>query len=172
MHVCVLLNQCPGELFYFWFWIGQVEDHSGYLFGGFYDKIHGNPLTGTASCPPKFYPRNFGPEGMYVCISDDYELAAKYSVPFAGFFSCSTGNPLTLKKTGKGIKNGMLNLGYTCFISQAGISFLNYCLLSGTNFSNLIIYLFREIKFSQLLPKITILNSGVKTFHKKFLHLK
>ena len=34
----------------------------------------------------------------YVCISDDYELGSQYSIPFAGFFSCATGNPLALKK--------------------------------------------------------------------------
>lgn len=29
-----------------------------------------------------------------VCISDDYELGTKSSVPFGGFYSCQNGNPL------------------------------------------------------------------------------
>jgi hypothetical protein len=33
---------------------------------------------------------------MYVCISDDYELGAQYSIPFGGFMSCSAGNPLAM----------------------------------------------------------------------------
>ncbi|XP_031573634.1 macrophage-expressed gene 1 protein-like isoform X2 [Actinia tenebrosa] len=94
-------NKC-GYARYNTYWCvatGAVTDHSGYLFGGLYTKIAMNPVTGTASCPPKFYPQRFGPEGMYVCISDDYELAAQYSLPFAGFFSCSAGNPLAFRKT-------------------------------------------------------------------------
>ena len=33
---------------------------------------------------------------MFVCISDDYELGAKFSLPFGGFMSCSAGNPLAM----------------------------------------------------------------------------
>lgn len=33
---------------------------------------------------------------MKVCVSDDYELGFEYSVPFAGFYSCRSGNPLML----------------------------------------------------------------------------
>ncbi|XP_031573631.1 macrophage-expressed gene 1 protein-like isoform X2 [Actinia tenebrosa] len=95
---------------------GSVKDHSGYLFGGLYTKIAMNPVTGTASCPPKLYPQRFGPEGMYVCISDDYELAAQYSLRFAGFFSCSAGNPLAFKKTtapasGQGLERALYSAG-------------------------------------------------------------
>lgn len=97
-------NDC-GYARYSTYWcvaLGQVKDHSGYLFGGLYTKTMVNPVTGTAGCPTKFYPQRFGPEGMYVCISDDYELASLYSLPFAGFFSCSVGNPLSLTY-GKGL---------------------------------------------------------------------
>lgn len=93
-------NEC-GYAEYSTYWCaatGQLQPNHGYLFGGLYNKLMVNPVTGTANCPPKFYPQNFGPENMYVCISDDYELASQYSIPFAGFFSCSTGNPLALKK--------------------------------------------------------------------------
>jgi len=32
-------------------------------------------------------------------VSDDYELGFQQSVPFGGFFSCSAGNPLGVKKS-------------------------------------------------------------------------
>ena len=46
---------------------------------------------------------------MQVCVSDDYELGLPQSVPFGGFFSCNTGNPLAAKKAADGAKgsNGM-----------------------------------------------------------------
>ena len=75
-----------------------MKPDSGYMFGGLYNTINANPLTGTRSCPLKFYPQHFGPKDMFVCISDDYDLGSKYSLSFAGFFSCSTGNPLASKK--------------------------------------------------------------------------
>lgn len=109
-------NDC-GYARYSTYWCaatGQVKDHSGYLFGGLYTKTVVNPVTGTAGCPLKFYPQRFGPEGMFVCISDDYELAARYSLPFAGFFSCSSGNPLVLvKSVGVAIVPGLENRLYT-----------------------------------------------------------
>ena len=75
-----------------------MNKSSGYMFGGLYNKIKVNPLTSTKSCPPYFNAQRFGPEGMFICISDDYEMGLKYSVPFAGFFSCSAGNPLASNK--------------------------------------------------------------------------
>lgn len=74
---------------------GKVDDRSGYLFGGLYTSTIGNPLTGARSCPPYFYPLKIS-SNLQVCVSDDYELGFRYSVPFAGFFSCQTGNPLKL----------------------------------------------------------------------------
>lgn len=88
---------------------GQVDDNSGFMFGGIYNKIKVNPLTGSKSCPPHFQAQHFGPDGMFICISDDFELGSTYSVPFAGFFSCSAGNPLASKNpnnnNGKPIMN-------------------------------------------------------------------
>ncbi|XP_064641870.1 macrophage-expressed gene 1 protein-like [Lineus longissimus] len=72
---------------------GEVQQNSGFLFGGIFTKTSSNPLTKTQGCPVRFYPLRLG-EFMRVCVSDDYELGYRYSVPFAGFFSCRTGNPL------------------------------------------------------------------------------
>ena len=47
------------------------------------------------SCPSRFYPlRLFG--SIVICVSDDYHQELKHSLPFAGFFSCISGNPLSL----------------------------------------------------------------------------
>ncbi|XP_033744476.1 macrophage-expressed gene 1 protein-like [Pecten maximus] len=74
---------------------GNVQAGSGYLFGGVFTNTVGNPLTGSRSCPPYFYALKLS-SSLRVCVSDDYELGFRYSVPFAGFFSCKTGNPLKL----------------------------------------------------------------------------
>jgi hypothetical protein len=72
---------------------GEVQQDSGLLFGGLFTKTSSNPLTKTQGCPVRYYPLRLG-EHMHVCVSDDYELGYRFSVPFAGFFSCRTGNPL------------------------------------------------------------------------------
>ncbi|XP_060084843.1 macrophage-expressed gene 1 protein-like [Ylistrum balloti] len=74
---------------------GKVTANTGYLFGGLYTSTIGNPLTGSRSCPPYFYTLKLS-STLRVCVSDDYELGFRYSVPFGGFFSCKTGNPLKL----------------------------------------------------------------------------
>ncbi|KAL9954963.1 hypothetical protein ACROYT_G042554 [Oculina patagonica] len=71
---------------------GAVPSNKGYLFGGIYGNSLLNPVTQSHSCPAKFYPLTFGAT-MHVCVSDDYELGYKGSVPFGGFFSCQHGNP-------------------------------------------------------------------------------
>lgn len=76
---------------------GSVPRNSGYLFGGIYNDDFINPITQARSCPHKFYPLIFGGK-MRVCVSDDYELGFKSSVPFGGFFSCVFGNPLAVGK--------------------------------------------------------------------------
>lgn len=77
----------------------DLPQASGFLFGGIYSKTLANPLTRSQRCPPKFYAQIFS-ASMHVCISDDYELASRYSVAFGGFYSCSTGNPLSLTTNG------------------------------------------------------------------------
>ena len=87
---------------------GSVPRNTGYLFGGLYSNVLKNPVTQHHSCPMKFYALRFGAT-MQVCVSDDYELGLPQSVPFGGFFSCNTGNPLAAKKAADGAKgsNGM-----------------------------------------------------------------
>ena len=78
------------------FWcasLGNVPPNSGYLFGGYYTSDQSNPLTGTMSCPKYFLPIHFG-EDIQICVSSDYELGSVRAIPFAGFQSCHTGNPL------------------------------------------------------------------------------
>ena len=72
---------------------GEVKADSGYLFGGVYTSKSINPVTRSMSCPNHFYPLHIG-EDMEVCVSNEYDLAYEYSVPFAGFHSCIAGNPL------------------------------------------------------------------------------
>ena len=72
---------------------GHVEQNSGYLFGGFYTSSTANPFLGSKACPRYYMPLHFG-EDMFICVSDDYELGFPFSVPFAGFESCTAGNPL------------------------------------------------------------------------------
>ncbi|KAL4648716.1 macrophage-expressed protein 1-like [Arapaima gigas] len=69
-------------------------DHQGYLFGGFYSPSVVNPLTRSKRCPDTFIPLTFLSDGLKVCLSNDFELGTRFSVPFGGFFSCEAGNPL------------------------------------------------------------------------------
>ncbi|KAJ8381014.1 hypothetical protein SKAU_G00017920 [Synaphobranchus kaupii] len=72
----------------------EVNEFSGYLFGGLYGPSLQNPLTKSHSCPPSFFPLKFLSDGMRICLSNDYEAATRFSVPFGGLFSCKAGNPL------------------------------------------------------------------------------
>ncbi|XP_078259095.1 macrophage-expressed gene 1 protein-like [Rhinoraja longicauda] len=69
-----------------------LPQNSGYLFGGLYDRMSSNPLTQGRSCPAAFYPLRLL-QHLRVCVSQDYEMGFRYSVPFGGFFSsCEAGN--------------------------------------------------------------------------------
>uniref|UniRef100_A0A8C3RVN8 MACPF domain-containing protein n=1 Tax=Chelydra serpentina TaxID=8475 RepID=A0A8C3RVN8_CHESE len=72
---------------------GPVPQDSGFLFGGLYSAGEENPLTGAHACPSYFYPLSLF-DGLKVCVSDDYEMGARFGLPFGGFFSCQAGNPL------------------------------------------------------------------------------
>ena len=72
---------------------GEVQSDRGYLFGGVYTSKSINPVTRSMTCPNHFYPLFIG-EDLAVCVSDEYEYAYAYSVPFGGFQSCLSGNPL------------------------------------------------------------------------------
>ena len=83
------------------FWcaaVAPVEANSGMLFGGVFSAIEPNPVTGSQSCPHRFYSMPFGGHS-HVCVSDDYELGFQFALPFAGFFSCTSGNPLAVPST-------------------------------------------------------------------------
>ena len=99
-HSCWLIARCCdtncGNALITTYWCvakGAVGADSGFLFGGLYSDKVINPVTQDHNCPFKFYPLRFG-KTLKVCVSDDYELGAKFSVPFAGFFSCAVGNYL------------------------------------------------------------------------------
>lgn len=81
---------------------GQVPDNSGLLFGGLFTDKSINPMTNAQSCPAGYIPLNLF-ESLKVCVSLDYELGYKFSVPFGGFFSCIMGNPLVNSDTAKDI---------------------------------------------------------------------
>ncbi|CAH8874147.1 unnamed protein product [Trichobilharzia szidati] len=66
---------------------------SGYLFGGLYTDKEVNSLTKQFNCPQHYWPIALG-RRMRICLSSDRELAGKYSLPFGGFYSCYSGNPL------------------------------------------------------------------------------
>uniref|UniRef100_A0A5K4F429 Macrophage-expressed gene 1 protein n=1 Tax=Schistosoma mansoni TaxID=6183 RepID=A0A5K4F429_SCHMA len=67
---------------------------SGYLFGGLYTDKEVNSLTKQYNCPQYYWPITLG-RRMRICLSTDRELGGKYSLPFGGFYSCYSGNPLT-----------------------------------------------------------------------------
>ncbi|XP_073675580.1 macrophage-expressed gene 1 protein-like [Garra rufa] len=72
----------------------KTPSTSGSLFGGLYGPSLQNPFTKSFSCPPNFSAQRFLSNGIKVCLSNDYVAAKKSSVPFGGFFSCQSGNPL------------------------------------------------------------------------------
>lgn len=82
---------------------GQVPDDSGLLFGGVFTDKSINPMTNAQSCPAGYIPLNLF-ESLKVCVSLDYELGFKFSVPFGGFFSCIMGNPLVNSDTAKDVR--------------------------------------------------------------------
>lgn len=81
---------------------GPVPQETGYLFGGLYTSETANLITRSKSCPPNFFDLKMGNTAdIHVCVSDDFDLGANFAVPFAGFLSCSVGNPLTVIPDGR-----------------------------------------------------------------------
>lgn len=72
----------------------KAPEFSGYIFGGLFGPSLQNPLTKSRSCPPNFFALNFLSSGIMICLSNDYEAATRFSVPFGGFFSCQSTNLL------------------------------------------------------------------------------
>ncbi|XP_076859715.1 macrophage expressed 1, tandem duplicate 1 [Brachyhypopomus gauderio] len=74
--------------------MAAVPEFSGYLFGGLYGPSLQNPLTKSRSCPSNFFEQTFLSSGMKVCLSNNFEAASQFAVPFGGFFSCQSTNLL------------------------------------------------------------------------------
>ena len=81
--------------------LGQVDQNSGFLFGGVFSSYGPNPMTGAMSCPTYFIPLRMA-ANITVCVSADYELGYPYSLPFGGFDSCVIGNPLAASASVRG----------------------------------------------------------------------
>ncbi|XP_022094946.1 macrophage-expressed gene 1 protein-like [Acanthaster planci] len=102
---------------------GQLPQQSGFLFGGVYTSKVSNPLTQSLSCPAEFYPLKILSD-LTVCVSDDYELGFEYSLPFGGFYSCRSGNPLMVRQAESSSQNrrslpqGTMSLA--SFMEQSG----------------------------------------------------
>ncbi|KAF4072238.1 hypothetical protein AMELA_G00260770 [Ameiurus melas] len=106
-HSCWLLFHCCkdvcGNVYYVrrarvdTYWCSTNEtapEFSGYLFGGLFGPSLQNPITKSRSCPPNFFALQFLSSGIKICLSNDYEAATRFSVPFGGFFSCQSTNPI------------------------------------------------------------------------------
>ncbi|KAK7468045.1 hypothetical protein BaRGS_00036696, partial [Batillaria attramentaria] len=97
---CDYINEVSSATYTFYWCATLSQDHqdTGSLFGGAFTSKVTNPVTDAKSCPPSFVPIPVGYQtDLSICVSDDYEVGAEYSVPFAGFFSCDAGNPLALE---------------------------------------------------------------------------
>ncbi|KAH3857755.1 macrophage-expressed gene 1 protein-like [Dreissena polymorpha] len=127
-HSCWLLFQCCDTNTYVSiatynaYWCaatGKVPANSGFLFGGLYTDSVPNINTQAKSCPLKYYPLTIL-GGLVICVSDDYELGSKDALPFAGFFSCLSGNPLALKERSDLLQSSGRSSMLTNFMLKAG----------------------------------------------------
>ena len=66
---------------------------------------------------------------MEVCVSDEYDLAYGFSVPFAGFFSCQAGNLLAAVGTGNSqVKTKRCPKNYVRYLATVDEGCeINYC---------------------------------------------
>lgn len=109
----------------------QIPNDSGYLFGGLYTSKVSNPVTKSSGCPRFFVPLHMG-EDVRVCVSDDYERAYARSIPFGGFHSCESGNPLAADNISRKAWPRECPLGYTQHLVtvEDGCE-INYCVQLG-----------------------------------------
>ncbi|XP_052680042.1 macrophage-expressed gene 1 protein-like [Crassostrea angulata] len=100
------------------------QENNGFLFGGLYSDTTNNFVSQTKSCSQYYYPLRIASD-IKVCVSDDYELGTKFAVPFGGFYSCQSGNPLNSGKKScpKGFNNHLASIVDDCEIQ--------YCVQSG-----------------------------------------
>ncbi|MBN3307385.1 MPEG1 protein, partial [Amia calva] len=104
---------------------GTAPEFSGYLFGGLYGPSLQNPLTKSKGCPPAYIALSLLGDGLKICLSDDYEMGTRFSVPFGGLFSCESGNPLAggLSKCPSGFSQHLAGVSDGCQML--------YCVRSG-----------------------------------------
>ncbi|XP_025107632.1 macrophage-expressed gene 1 protein-like [Pomacea canaliculata] len=113
-----------------------VPSNHGYLFGGLYTSSVSNPVTGSPSCPSDFFALRVGyTRDLHVCVSADLEFGAKGAVPFAGFVSCLTGNPLAIPGDRMNSKGDewpqRCPEGYSMHLATVDLDCqLNYCVLT------------------------------------------
>ena len=91
-------KSCVSTATYATFWCAlsksmPTSSHGGYLFGGSYTATIVNPITNAMTCPNDYIPLRLG-SGIRICVSRDYELGLRHSIPIGGFESCRVGNPL------------------------------------------------------------------------------
>lgn len=112
-HSCWLVFKCcnkvcgiryyPSTVKFFAYWCaaaGPITQNTGFLFGGLYSTGNENPVTSTYTCPAYFFPLVLF-DNLKVCVSNDYEMGSRFAVPFGGFFSCQSGNPLAGLREGQ-----------------------------------------------------------------------
>ena len=134
-HSCWLFFHCCHDKTYYAsaqytaYWCaakGHVDQNHGYLFGGLYTKTSFNPMTEDMSCPLNFYALRLL-DNLVICVSDDYELGLEYSLPFAGFYSCKSGNPLSLRTNGSLQSSGNQHTLMTYMLNQGPSSWPHEC---------------------------------------------
>lgn len=79
----------------------RLQPNSGMVYGGAYagDGRFINDITQAKSCPEFFRAHKIGRD-IYLCLSMDLSSASKHRIPFGGFFSCHSGNPMMELKSG------------------------------------------------------------------------
>ncbi|XP_070583077.1 macrophage-expressed gene 1 protein-like [Erythrolamprus reginae] len=112
-HTCWLVLKCcnkvcgiryyPSTVTFSAYWCAAtspIAQSTGFLFGGLYSTGNENPVTSTYTCPAYFFPLVLF-DNLKVCVSNDYEMGSRFAVPFGGFFSCKSGNPLAGLRKGQ-----------------------------------------------------------------------
>ena len=112
--------------------VGKVPYNTGYLFGGLFTGRKVNPVTGARSCPLHYIGLRLGTD-ITVCVSNDYELGGVNSLPFAGFHSCLSGNPLAVDRNNtRGAPPNRCPCGFSQhFADIISNCQVNYCVRSG-----------------------------------------
>lgn len=134
-HSCWLFFHCCDDHTYYAsasysaYWCaakGHVDQNHGFLFGGLYTSMSFNPLTESKTCPSRFYALKLL-TNLVICVSDDYELGFGYSLPFAGLYSCKSGNPLALRALTSSYSTGNQHSLMSYMLEQGSASWPREC---------------------------------------------